>query len=75
MYMMQGTRTVCVSLLQPPGGSKRVEFKNSLAMAFEDKYPVTEGHMPVGPLLHMPSFFLNWVLQNRTEGPCFFLLL
>ena len=54
------------------GGSKRVEFKNSLALAFEDKYPVTQGHMLVSPLRHTPSFFLNWVLQNRTEGPAFF---
>jgi diadenosine tetraphosphate (Ap4A) HIT family hydrolase len=26
-------------------------------MAFEDKYPVTKGHMLVTPLRHTPSFF------------------
>lgn len=31
--------------------------KNSLAMAFEDRYPVTEGHMLVTPLRHTASFF------------------
>jgi diadenosine tetraphosphate (Ap4A) HIT family hydrolase len=30
----------------------RVEIKNSLAMAFEDKYPVTQGHMLVSLLRH-----------------------
>ena len=55
-----------------PQEKGRVEFKNSLALAFEDKYPMTQGHMLVSPLRRTPSFFLNWVLQNRTEGPCFF---
>ena len=31
--------------------------KNSLAMAFEDKYPVTKGHMLITPLRHTLSFF------------------
>lgn len=26
-------------------------------MAFEDKYPVTKGHMLITPLRHTPSFF------------------
>jgi ATP adenylyltransferase len=31
--------------------------RNSLAFAFEDKYPVTEGHTLVSPIRHTPSFF------------------
>ena len=62
----------CVRLFCNPREEGRVEFKNSLALAFQDKYPMTQGHMLVSPLRHAPSFFLNWVLQNRTESPCFF---
>lgn len=40
----------------------RVEVKNSLAMAFEDKYSVTKGHMLISPLRHIRHLFLNWVL-------------
>jgi diadenosine tetraphosphate (Ap4A) HIT family hydrolase len=45
MYMMQGKRIVCVfcNLRE----EARLEIKNSLAVAFEDKYPVAEGHMLV----------------------------
>jgi ATP adenylyltransferase len=54
MYMMQGKRLCVFCNLREEA---RLEIKNSLAMAFEDKYPVTEGHMLVSPLLHMSSFF------------------
>jgi diadenosine tetraphosphate (Ap4A) HIT family hydrolase len=37
--------------------SSLTTIRNSLAMAFEDKYPVTKGHMLVTPLRHTPSFF------------------
>ena len=30
---------------------------NLVVMAFDDKYPITEGHMLVSPLRHTPSFF------------------
>ena len=43
----------CVFCNQEP----KVTIRNSLAMAFEDKYPVTEGHMLVSPLRHTSSFF------------------
>jgi ATP adenylyltransferase len=45
--------------------------KNSLAIAFEDKYPVTEGHMLVSPLRHTPSFF---DLASSEQKACFLLL-
>jgi diadenosine tetraphosphate (Ap4A) HIT family hydrolase len=48
-----------------------VEIKNSLAMAFEDRYPVTEGHMLVSPLRHIPSFF---ELGASEQKACFLLL-
>jgi ATP adenylyltransferase len=31
--------------------------KNSLAIAFDDKYPIVEDHILVVPLRHTPSFF------------------
>ncbi|MGI0014602.1 MAG: HIT family protein, partial [Nitrososphaera sp.] len=43
----------CVLCNQAPAA----KIKNSLAMAIEDSYPVTEGHMLIGPLRHTPSFF------------------
>jgi ATP adenylyltransferase len=49
----------------------RVEIKNSLAMAFEDRYPVTEGHMLVSPLRHTPSFF---DLGASEQKACFLML-
>jgi diadenosine tetraphosphate (Ap4A) HIT family hydrolase/5-methylcytosine-specific restriction endonuclease McrA len=49
----------------------RLEIKNSLAMAFEDRYPVTEGHMLVSPLRHTPSFF---ELGASEQKACFLLL-
>jgi diadenosine tetraphosphate (Ap4A) HIT family hydrolase len=47
-----------------------VEIKNSLAIAFEEKYPVTEGHMLVSPLRHTPSFF---DLGASEQKACFLL--
>jgi ATP adenylyltransferase len=47
------------------------KFKNSLAMAFDDKYPVTEGHMLVSPLRHAPSFFELGTAEQRA---CFVLI-
>lgn len=49
----------------------RAEIKNSLAMAFEDRYPVTVGHMLVSPLRHTPSFF---ELGASEQKACFLLL-
>jgi diadenosine tetraphosphate (Ap4A) HIT family hydrolase len=67
--MTQGTRIVCVFCnLQEEA---RVEFKNSLAMAFEDKYPMTQGRMLASPLRHTPSFF---DLGASEQKACFFLL-
>lgn len=43
----------CIFCSQEPAA----KVKNSLAIAFEDRYPVTEGHMLVGPLRHTPSYF------------------
>lgn len=31
--------------------------KNTLAVAFEDKYPITDGHMLVSPIRHVQSYF------------------
>lgn len=39
--------------------------RNSLAMAFEDRYPVTEGHVLVTPLRHTPSFFELGVPEQK----------
>lgn len=50
---------------------ERIEIKNSLAMAFEDKYPVTEGHMLVSPLRHIQSFF---DLGSSEQKACLILL-
>jgi ATP adenylyltransferase len=36
---------------------EKAMIRNSLAMALEDRYPVTKGHMLVTPLRHVPSFF------------------
>jgi hypothetical protein len=47
----------CVCLFWNLRQEARVDFKNSLAMAFEDKYPVIQGHTLVSPLRHTPSFF------------------
>lgn len=51
------------------GSSMRI--KNSLAMAFEDKYPVTKGHMLITPLRHTPSFF---ELGASEQKACFLLV-
>lgn len=45
--------------------------KNVLAFAFEDKYPVTEGHMLVSPVRHTPSFFDMGAAEQKA---CFVLL-
>ena len=50
---------------------ERIEIKNSLAMAFEDKYPVTEGHILVSPLRHTLSFF---DLGSSEQKACLILL-
>lgn len=63
--MTQGTRIVCAFCnLQ----EARVEIKNSLAMAFEDKYPVTEGHTLTSPLRHIRHRFLSLLLQSRRHA-------
>lgn len=49
----------------------RALIKNSLAMAFEDKYPVTKGHTLVSPLRHTQSFF---DLGSSEQKACFLLL-
>jgi hypothetical protein len=68
MYMMQGKRTVYVfcNLWE----EARVEIKNSLAIAFEDKYPVTEGHMLVSPLLHRCHHFFE-LGASEQNAPAF----
>jgi len=35
----------------------KADISNSLAMAFEDRYPVTKGHMLITPRRHTASFF------------------
>lgn len=50
---------------------REAKFKNSLAMAFDDKYPVTEGHMLVSPLRHILSFF---DLGTAEQWACFILI-
>jgi diadenosine tetraphosphate (Ap4A) HIT family hydrolase len=50
-----------------PTSSQQLQF--SLAMPFEDKYPVTEGHTLFSLLRHTPSF-LNLVLENRRRAFC-----
>jgi diadenosine tetraphosphate (Ap4A) HIT family hydrolase len=37
--------------------TSRIKDKNALAMAFDDKYPVTEGHILVSPIRHIQSYF------------------
>lgn len=46
-------------------------YRNSLAFAFEDRYPVTEGHMLVSPNRHTPSFF---DMGSSEQKACFMLL-
>lgn len=43
--------------------------RNSLAFAFEDKYPVSEEHMLVSPIRHTPSFFDMGSSEQSTCGP------
>jgi ATP adenylyltransferase len=45
--------------------------RNSLAMAFEDRFPVTEGHTLISPLRHASSFF---DLGASEQKACFLLL-
>lgn len=44
---------------------EKATIKNTLAMALEDKYPVTEGHMLVTPRRHTPSFFNLGTAEQR----------
>lgn len=44
---------------------EKATIKNSLAMALEDRYPVTEGHMLVTPRRHTPSFFDLGTAEQR----------
>jgi diadenosine tetraphosphate (Ap4A) HIT family hydrolase/5-methylcytosine-specific restriction endonuclease McrA len=50
---------------------ERIEIRNSLAMAFDDRHPVTDGHMLVSPLRHIGSFFN---LGSSEQKACLFLL-
>ena len=43
---------------------ERVDAAISVA-AFVDGYPVTEGHLLIGPLRHSADFFSMWVLYSR----------
>lgn len=47
------------------------KIKNSLAMAFEDEHPVTEGHMLICPLRHTQSFF---DLGSSEQNACLLLV-
>jgi diadenosine tetraphosphate (Ap4A) HIT family hydrolase len=49
----------------------KAKVKNSLAIAFEDGYPVTEGHTLISPLRHIPSFF---DLGSSEQKACLLLL-
>jgi ATP adenylyltransferase len=51
--------------------ASRIMSKNTLALAFEDKYPVTEGHMLVSPVRHVQSYF---ELGSGEHKACFNLL-
>ena len=44
---------------------ERATIKNTLAIALEDRYPVTEGHMLVTPRRHTPSFFNLGTAEQR----------
>lgn len=44
---------------------EKATIKNSLAMALEDRYPVTKGHMLVTPLRHVPSFFALGTSEHK----------
>jgi diadenosine tetraphosphate (Ap4A) HIT family hydrolase len=45
--------------------------ENMHAMSFENKYPVTQGHMLVSPLRHIQSFF---DLRSSEQKACLLLL-
>jgi hypothetical protein len=60
----------CVCVFCNLRDEARVEIKNSLAMAFEDKYPVTEGHMLVRPLLHRCHHFFE-LGASEQNAPAF----
>ena len=45
--------------------------RNSLAIAFEDKYPVTAGHTLISPIRHTPSFFQ---MGSAEQKACLMLL-
>jgi diadenosine tetraphosphate (Ap4A) HIT family hydrolase len=48
-----------------------IKAKNSLALSFDDKYPIVKGHSLIVPLIHVNSFF---DLSSAEQKACFTLL-
>jgi ATP adenylyltransferase len=48
-----------------------IKTKNSLALSFDDKYPIVKGHSLIVPLRHVNSFF---DLSSAEQKACFTLL-
>jgi hypothetical protein len=71
VYDARDKDCMCVSLLQPPGGRKsKVQKFACLGISGQVSYDT--GSYACQPTTACAIVFLNWVLQNRTEGPCFF---
>ena len=48
-----------------------IKTKNSLALSFEDRYPIVKGHSLIAPIRHVDSFF---DLASAEQKACFTLL-
>lgn len=48
-----------------------IKTKNSLAISFEDRYPIVKGHSLIAPIRHVDSFF---DLASAEQKACFILL-
>lgn len=66
--MLENSDPGCVFCKIRPSAIKG---KNALAVAFEDRYPVTEGHTLVTPMRHVQSFF---DISSAEHKACFNLL-
>src|SRR5919109_4757116 len=71
MYMMQGTRAVCVSFASY-GRKQKSRFQKFACLGIWRQVSCDTGSYACQPTTAYLIVFLNWVLQNRTEGPCFF---
>ena|ERR671922_1843409 len=73
MYMMQGTRTVCVSLLQPTGGRKS-RVQKFACLGFSGQVSYDTGSYACQPTTAYAIVFLIGCLRTEQKAPVFLLL-